>query len=424
LTTHSEPRQRVVDRDLALHGGRPVRAKENPFPGVFPRRIAPEAMENLRAVIESGFTLDLESKFEAALADACGVKYAVAVANCTAAVHTAIAALNLNPGDEVIVSPISDYGSVAGVIAQGLIPVFPDVDPRTGNITAEEIARKITPRTRAIIAVHFYGLLCDMDPIVDLGREHKLFVIEDVCQAPLATYNGRVAGGLADAGCFSFDAEKHLSTDHGGAITTNNREFAEACRKFALMRGAVNVPGYGRRHEQLGLNYRFGNVLSAVGLAQLRILPEQNRRRVELAERLTRQLREIPGVEPPYIPPGCSHVYWLYHVMFDPHAFRVPVAELAQALNAEGLPGGIALYYLIPESHTFLRDHRHALGTSDFPFTFRAPDEWPVYGADSVPKAAEHLARTYRFPWTDKLSEGDIDDMATIVKKVVEFYRR
>jgi dTDP-4-amino-4,6-dideoxygalactose transaminase len=415
---------RSIDRTPAIEGGRPVRSPDHPFPGVFPRRIDDAALENVRAVLESGFTLDLTSKFEAALAEACGVRHAVAVTNCTAAVHTAIAALNLDPGDEVIVSPISDYGSVAGVVAQGLIPIFPDVDLATGNVTAEEIAKKITLRTRAIVVVHFYGMLCDMDPIRDLAAAHRLFLIEDVCQAPLATYKGRVAGGLADAGCFSFDAEKHLSTDHGGAITTDDAAFAAACRKFALMRGAVSVPGYGRRHETFGLNYRYGNVLAAIGLAQLKILPEQNRRRVALADRLSARIREIPGVQPPQIPAGASHVYWLYHVTFDPSAFRVPVNEIARALSAEGLPGGLAPYYLIPESHTFLNDHAHALGRSDFPFTFRPRSEWPKYGAASVPKAAEHLARTYRFTWTDKLSESDVDDMATIIEKVANYFGR
>jgi dTDP-4-amino-4,6-dideoxygalactose transaminase len=237
---------RSVDTTLAVEGGRPVRPKENPFPGVFPRRIDDEALENVQAVLESGFTLDLTGKFEAALADACGVRYAVATTNCTAAVHTAIGALDLDPGDEVIVSQISDYGSVAGVVAQGLIPVFPDVDPVTGNVTAEEIAKKIAPRSPAIVAVHFFGMLCDVDPIREVAAAHRPFLIEDVCQAPLATYKRRVAGGLGDAGCFSFDAEKHPSTDHGEAITADDRDFAEACRKFALMPGAEKTPGTGR----------------------------------------------------------------------------------------------------------------------------------------------------------------------------------
>ncbi|MEM2935784.1 MAG: DegT/DnrJ/EryC1/StrS family aminotransferase [Candidatus Bathyarchaeia archaeon] len=137
-------------KDLAIFGGRPVRGKDNPLPDVFPRKIADSALTYIREVIESGFTSDMEARFQRAFAEACGVKYAITVTNCTAAVHVALGALGLSPEDEVVVSPISDYGSVAGVIAQNAIPVFPDVDIRNGCITAEEIEKVLTPRTRAI----------------------------------------------------------------------------------------------------------------------------------------------------------------------------------------------------------------------------------------------------------------------------------
>jgi len=425
------PGPTTVDSTIpALEGGLPVRPKDRPFPGVFPRAIPDAAFENVRAVLESGFTLNMIARFEQAFAEACGARFAVATANCTAAVHTVVGALQLlgrlEPGDEVLISPISDYGSVAGAVAQGCIPVFPDVDLRTGLVTAETLERAIRPRCRAVIVVHFYGMVCDMDPILALARRRGLTVIEDCCQAPLADYRGRKTGTLADAGCFSFDAEKHLSADHGGAITTDDPELAAACRRFAIDRGAVLRPGYGRVHASVGLNYRFGHLDAAVALAQLAALPEQHRRRVALAERLTAQLQDLPGVLPPAIPAGSSHVYWLYHVQFDPAHFRVPVSRLAQALMAEGLPGGLAPYYLIPESHTFLTDRAHAYGSAPWPWPLPGLDAatLPVYSAESVPNARQHLAHTYRWPWTDRYSEEDIDDMARIIRKVSCYYAR
>jgi dTDP-4-amino-4,6-dideoxygalactose transaminase len=314
---------------------------------------------------------------------------------------------------------------VAGVIAHGLIPVFPDVDLRTGAITAETIAPKITARTRAIIAVHFYGLVCDMDPICELAKAHNLFLIEDVCQAPLATYKGRTVGSLADAACWSMDTEKHLSAAGGGAITTSRKDFADACRKYAWTRGSLPIPGYqGRLHDQFGLNYRCSNLNAGVALANLAILPDQNRKRAKMADRLTAQLRGVPGVQPPFIPEGCSHIYWVYHMLLDPTAFRAPLAEVVEAVNAEGLLSGMPMYYLIPEYITFIRDRAHAFGKSEFPFCFRPREEWPAYGADSVPKAKEHLTRTLQFPWTDKYEEPDVDDVAAIVRKVAGHYCR
>ena len=225
---------------LAVNGGAPVRDEhDHPLPQRAPRVIAPEAYDNVKQVLDSGFTLDLVSEFEREFADACGVRYGVALANCTSAIHAVIGALALGPGDEVIVSPITDYGSLAGVVHQGAAPVLPDVDPGTGLMTAEHVERVITSRTRAIIAVHFYGQICDMDPIIDLAQRHNIPVIEDVCQATFAEYKGRRAGSIGDVGCFSFDGGKLLPTDNGGMAVTDNRDLAEAIRFFAVDRGSV-----------------------------------------------------------------------------------------------------------------------------------------------------------------------------------------
>src|SRR5262249_3012594 len=223
----------MLGERIAREGGTPIRGKENPRPGLFPRDPGPNVRRYVEEVLASGFTSDHTARFERAWAAACGTKHAVGIDNCTSAIHTAIAAVGVEPGDHVVVSAISDYGSVAGVLWQNALPVFADCDLCRGNGTSEQIAAAITPRTRAIIVVHFYGLMCDMDPIVRLARERGLPLIEDACQTPLAEYKGRKAGSMGTAGCFSFDAEKHFSTDHGGAVITNDDAFAEGARTFA-----------------------------------------------------------------------------------------------------------------------------------------------------------------------------------------------
>ncbi len=394
----------VSDTSLALNVGAPVRSADDRLPTPSPRIISPEAIKLVGKVLESGFTLDLISEFETAVAEASGVKYGVAVANCTAAIHSVIGGLGIGPGDEVIVAPISDYGSVAGVVMQGARAVFPDVDVRTGLITAESIEKVISPRTRAIIAVHFYSLMCDMDPIVELARQHDIVVIEDVCQAILADYKGRTAGGIGDIACYSFDAGKLLPTDNGGMAISDDSEIIEAIRKFAVDRGADNLPSGVREHNGIGFNYRYGDMEAAVGLAQLKILPDQLKRRVELAERFTTKIESIDGVMTPHIPEGCGHLYWLYPLQFDPEKFRVDATQMAEAMSAEGLKCMTAMYYLIPYSHKFLPDREKDL--------------------DRLVNARTHLEMTVRWGFTEKYTERDLDDMAAIMTKVTDAYRR
>jgi dTDP-4-amino-4,6-dideoxygalactose transaminase len=399
-----------VRGDLAVFGGKPVRGRDDPLPQLFPRVFPRKALDYVREVVESGLTSDVEERFKRAFAEACGVKNVVTVANCTAAVHAAIASLNLGSRDEVVVSAISDYGSVAGVIAEGAIPVFSDVDVRNGCVTAEEVEKVMTPRTKAIIVVHWYGLMCDMDPIIDVARERGIIVIEDCCQNPLGEYKGRKAGTIGDLGCFSFDPEKHLSAGGGGAVITNSDEIARRVEKFANLRGAEFIPRYGRMHTSFGLNYRWSPLNAALALANLEFLPEENRRRVELANMLNKRLEEIDGVIPIHVPDGCSHLYWLYALQLDTSKFKADIWQISDALNAElnGLSCSPAPYYLLPESVTFLSQ--------------RYPNI--KYGAHMVPNAKTHIYRVIRWCWTHKYTKRDIEDIGEAVEKVLSYYHK
>jgi perosamine synthetase len=414
----------VVENSYRGDDDTPIRDSSNPFPSVFPRKIDPQAKHYLDEVIRSGLTSDMVPRFEKAFAAACVVSHAVAVANCTAACHTAVAACGFEPGDEVIVSAITDYGSVMGVLVENCIPVFADVDVNTGNTTADAIAKVITPRTRAIILVYFYGMMIDVDSVVKLAKKHGLILIEDCCQSPLADYKGKKAGSVGDMGCFSLDAEKHLSTDGGGVITTNNPRLAERLRRFAILRGSVGKPGFGRIHTELGFNYRYSSLQAAVGLAQLASLPQQNEKRRKSAWKLTELLERIDGAAVCRPPAGIDHIYWLYSIQLDMEKFNGTIDEIAGAMVEEGMRDcGTARYYLIPEALSFLHSRIKTPVADEMTAIKRAASKYR-YSADQYPQAKRHLERTIRWAWTPDYTDRDINDMAKVISKVLNFYRK
>ena len=200
------------------------------------RSLGEEEIAELTEVIRSGALSFLTGKktaaFERGFADLLGVREAVAVANGTAALHTALIYLNPEPGDEVILSPVTDIGSAIPIMAQLAVPVFADVDPATQNITAATIEACLSPRTRAIVVTHVFGAPADMDPILELAARRNLFVIEDCAQAHLATYKGRVCGTMGNLGCFSFQQSKHMTTGDGGMVVSNeDMRFGRALRQ-------------------------------------------------------------------------------------------------------------------------------------------------------------------------------------------------
>ncbi|MGH2367820.1 MAG: DegT/DnrJ/EryC1/StrS family aminotransferase, partial [Chloroflexota bacterium] len=310
------------------------------LPTPFPRTIGPNAMRYLQEVIDSGLRVDMAGRFERRIAEAMGVKYCIATPGCTPALHLLAMALPFEPGDEVIVSPISDYGTIMGLVKQHLIPVFADTAPGTVNLRADTIAPLITDRTRAILAVHKTGLICDMDPIVALARRHGLVVIEDVCQAVFGRYKGRLAGTLGDAAGFSFDSEKTLGSDTGGCLVTNDDALAERARFLGHSRGAEVRPGFGRLHTAEGNALRMPQCTAAVTLAQLEIVHEQVAHRDRMARLLAGLLAEIPGITPLPIPDYVT-VYspWMVGFSIDPAAFRCTADAFGEQCAAAGIPG-------------------------------------------------------------------------------------
>jgi dTDP-4-amino-4,6-dideoxygalactose transaminase len=325
----------------ALLGGKPVRRE--PFPG-WPR-IDQRDEKNVLDVLHSGKWYrgngECVNRFEAAYADLTGAKHCVATANGTSALFTSLAAIGVEPGDEVIVPPYTFIATINSVLLQYALPVFVDTDPETLQIDARKIEAAITDRTASIMPVHLGGNPADLDAITAIARKHKLPVIEDACQAHLAEWRGKKVGTLGTTGCFSFQVTKNLCSGEGGAILTNDDDLAERCYAFQNNNRARTATGYnfaylGSRGANLRMTEFQGNLL----LAQMTRLEEQSRTREQNAQYLTRMLKEIPGILPAKGYEGCTrNAYHLYMFRYKSDSFGgMPRAKFLHALEAEGIP--------------------------------------------------------------------------------------
>ena len=293
-----------------------------------------------------------------------GVKHCIPVNSGTAALHMCVAGLGIGPGDEVIVPAFTFWASAAAVLHHNAIPVFVDIDPRTYCIDPRLIEAAITERTRAIMPVHIHGMPADMDPVLEIARKHGLAVIEDVAQAHGAKYKGRLCGSMGDAAGYSTQASKTLSSGcQGGLFTTNDDEVHE---RAALLQyfGERVVPGRERQEQEynahgLGWMYRGDMLSQAFVRSQLKRLDENNGLRVKNCQFLTEHLSDVPGIQTPFVPDGCDHVYYNYVVGFDPVELSLDVSprtlrEKAQAaLEAEGVPVGQWQRLSVPAQDVF-----------------------------------------------------------------------
>jgi dTDP-4-amino-4,6-dideoxygalactose transaminase len=376
------------------------------------------AMKYLQEVVDSGLTCDMVGRFERAFAETLGVKHCVATPGCTPALAILAAAFPFAPGDEIVVSPITDYGTIQGLFRQGYIPVFADTAAGTVNLSAETIAPLLTERTRAILVVHKTGIVCDLDPINALAAKHGLLVYEDACQALLSTYKGRLAGTLAQAAGFSFDSEKTLGSDVGGCVVTDDDALARRLRFVGHSRGGIQKPGYGRVHTEPGYAFRMTQSTAAITLAQLEILRENVATRNRMARQLAALVNQIPGMQALPIP-EYQEVYscWMFGITVDPAQFTCSVAEFADQLAEAGIPGaGMGAYYLMPEACTFLDEYAQA---GRFPFSRPPASHAYRYVRENTPVAAEFLQRFIRWSTLcEKYTEEHCDIAAQILRAV------
>jgi len=254
------------------------------------------------------------SEFESAFADLVGVRHAIATNNGTTALHLALAALGIGPGDEVVVPALTYIATANAVTYCGATPVLADVDLATMNLDPGDFERRVTSRTRAVIPVHLYGQPADMQSICAVARAHDVVVVEDAAEAHGATIDGRAVGSIGDVGAFSFFGNKIVTTGEGGAVTTDDDELAARLR---LLRGQGMDPERRYWFSTVGFNYRMTNVAAAIGLAQLERISSLLKRRREIGQLYERTLRGMPRVIRPAEIPGATRVDWLYTVRID-----------------------------------------------------------------------------------------------------------
>ncbi len=407
---------------LAIDGGEPIRT--HPFPSRGPG-FGDAEIEQVTEVIRSGHlsrvggpkTAAVEEKFARLL----GVKHALAVTSGTAAIHTAIGTINPNPGDEIITTPVTDMGTIIGIIYQNAIPIFADVVPGGYHLDPESVRRKITPRTKAIIVVHLWGMAADMDAFLEMGREHGIAIIEDCAQAYLTSYRGRLAGTMGDLGCFSMQQSKHLTCGDGGLLVTNRDDLATRARLFAD-KGWDRSSG-GRGHIFLGLNYRISELQSAVALAQLDKVEGFVSRRRALGDRLTAAISGIPGLHPPADSASSGNTYWFYPVRIVEKEFGMSRDRFVEALTAEGVPAWIWLDGKPIYAYDALREQR-TFGDSHHPFDSPYVSQRVEYPPGLCPNAEQTLRELVTLTVHEFYTEQDVDDMAAAIRKVAAAARK
>ena len=329
-----------TDAKPALLGGTPVRRQ--PFPA-WPKTTAADEsawMEALRS--KKWFRGDGKrvDTFEARYAELMGAKHCVATANGTSALFASLAALGVEPGDEIIVPPYTFVATINVVLLHHALPVFVDTDPETFQIDARKIDAAINGNTRVLLPVHLGGSAADMDSILATGKNRGIPVLEDACQAVLGEWRGRKLSTLGAAGCFSFQASKNLNSGEGGAILTNDGELAERCFAFHNNGRGRKVDSYHFQYTQGGANLRMTEFQAALLMTQMARLEEQSKLRAANAEHLTSLLREIPGIHPARMYDGCTrNAYHLYMFRYDKEHFAGLSREaFMKALDAEGVP--------------------------------------------------------------------------------------
>ena len=337
-------------------------------------------------------------------------KYALAFNSGTAALHTALFAAGVGPGDEVITTAFSFSGTYLPILQQQAIPIFVDIDPRTFNIDVNQIEDKITARTKTLIPVDIHGLPADMDDIQVLAQKHNLVVVEDACQAHGATYKGRMAGMLGDMGCFSLNATKNLAGGEGGLLLTDNEHFVERAEMFRTFGERV-----GQEHEPfrpyysytIGYNYRLQEMPAAFARSQLPRLVHYNANAQRNGEYLSKELSMIEGLIPPYIPPDRTSIYHKFRLRFDTEALglTIPAAafrdKLVDALLAEGVAVGLWQYKPMP-AYPIFQNLNIGYGNG---YPWRAPfyDEKISYDPERYPETwrlleSSLIVNTEQFP--------------------------
>jgi perosamine synthetase len=396
----------ISRQTLAIDGGSPVRESFLPYG----RQSIDEAdIQAVVDVLRSDWltTGPKVAEFEEAFAARVGAAYAVSFSSGTAALHAATFAAGLKPGDEAITSPMTFSATANCVLYQGATPVFADVSTDTLNLDPEQVAKKISTKTRAILPVDYAGHPADVAPILEIARQHGLVVIEDACHALGAEYCGQRVGSIADMTVFSFHPVKHITTGEGGMVTTDNLQFAETLRLFrnhGISSDARQRQSTGQWHYEmvlLGFNYRLPDLACALGIQQLNKLEANLARRREIAAQYTAAFRQIPELILPAVRPGVDPAWHLYPIRLDLEKLTVGRAQVFRALRGENI--GVNVHYIPVHLHPYYRSQ----------FGYKG-GEYPV-----AELAYEQLIS---LPMFHGMKDQDVSDVICAVGKIVKHY--
>lgn len=406
----------AIDVDLpAIAGGKP--AKSRPF--TKEKRYGAEELVQLGEAIDQGSLFYAHGKkvfeMEKAFAAKHGAKFAVACTSGTASIHLAMMAIGISPGDEVIVPPITDMGSIVPILWQGAVPVFADLDPHTYNLTADTIGRAISEKTRAVLAVHLAGNACDLHSIKSLCDSRGIVLIEDCAQAHGTMYDGKHVGTFGQVGCYSFNEFKHIACGDGGVCITDDEALARKLR-LASDKGYDRSPsGVGRNPSFLAANYRMTELQGAVALAQLGKLDSIIARRRNWCGQLQQRLRGLKGIALPAITPKCDPSWWFYLLRVMPDELGASTDDFAAALKAEGLPVG-AHYIKSPiQDYPIFKNHS-AFDHGEHPFSRRD------YSREQTPIARQILDTCVILHVNEAYSAADLDETVTAFQRVVRWF--
>ncbi len=396
----------VSPKALAIDGGSPVRSTFLPYG----RQSVDEAdIQAVVDVLRSDWltTGPKVGEFEEAFAARVGAHHAVSFSSGTAALHAAAYAAGLKAGDEAITTPMTFAATANCVLYQGATPVFADVSGDTLNLDPEQLARKFSSKTRAILPVDYSGHPAELEAILEMARQHNALVIEDACHALGAELKGRPIGSIADMTVFSFHPVKHITTGEGGMVSTNNAQFAETLRRFrnhGISSDARQRQSAGQWHYEmvlLGFNYRLPDIVCGLGIQQLKKLDENLARRRAIAARYTAAFREIYGIIPPAVRPEANPAWHLYPIRLDLNQLTADRAQIFRALRAENI--GVNVHYIPVHLHPYYRER---LG----------------YKGGEFPVAEDAYARLISLPMFHGMSEQDVEDVIEAVRKVVGHY--
>lgn len=384
------------------------------------RTLGAEELAKLKEVIDSGVLTSTKGEFvkglEKAFASKLGAAHAYGCSSGTAAIHTAIAALDPEPGDEFITTPITDMGALAPIVYQGGIPVFADVDPRTYNVTASSIAARLSEKTKAIIVTHLFGNPCDMREIMKLARSRNLPVIEDCAQAFLASHADQFVGTIGTIGCFSLQQGKHITTGEGGLVVTHDPALAR--RMFLFINKAWGYGDPQPDHYFLALNYRMSELQGAVALAQLSKLDRVVESRVLAANELTSRLTGLRGIASPAVHPQNQHTFWKYCLHVDGNVIPGGAVGLGKRLKERGIASA-PRYIQKPAFMCEVFQQQRTFGNSRFPFTLARP-EAVDYSPGRFPGTFAALEGILVLPWNERYTTEHIDYIADSIHASVQ----